>query len=107
MGFLDLGVYVIPVIWGICLCMGFIIKKWIKDVDNKFIPTIACILGVILALWDNSWVVTDEVLLTGMASGLASTGSYEMVKQFIGKFIGKNNNILDYNNDTESEDDEV
>lgn len=25
----------VPVIVGICLCVGYVIKKWIKDVDNK------------------------------------------------------------------------
>ena len=31
----------LPVVVGICLCTGFIVKKWVRDVDNKYIPTIA------------------------------------------------------------------
>ena len=35
----DLGFladFMIPVIVGICLCGGYVIKKWVKDVDNTF-----------------------------------------------------------------------
>ena len=28
--------YIAPIIVGICLCVGFIIKQWVKDVDNRF-----------------------------------------------------------------------
>ena len=46
----DLGFladFMIPVIVGICLCVGYVIKKWVKDVDNKYIPTVcAIILGM-------------------------------------------------------------
>lgn len=36
-----LSEYMIPVIVGICLCVGWIVKQWVKDVDNRYIPTIA------------------------------------------------------------------
>ena len=32
-----LSEYMIPVIVGICLCVGWIVKQWIKDVDNRYI----------------------------------------------------------------------
>ena len=44
----DLGFladFMIPVIVGICLCVGHVIKKWVKDVDNKYIPTVCALLG--------------------------------------------------------------
>ena len=40
---LDLGFlsdFIAPVIVGICLCTGALVKGYIKDVDNKYIPTI-------------------------------------------------------------------
>ena len=43
----DLGFlteFMVPVIVGICLCVGYVVKKWIKDVDNKYIPTICAVL---------------------------------------------------------------
>lgn len=75
--------YMVPVIVGICLCVGYVIKKWVKDVDNKYIPTMCAILGVILALWISGWKVTPAVLLSGLVSGLASTGLHQMFKQLI------------------------
>ena len=57
-----LSEYMIPVIVGICLCVGWIVKQWIKDVDNRYIPTICAALGVALACWMNwphwAWVMT-------------------------------------------------
>lgn len=82
----DLGFlteYTIPVIVGICLCVGFVIKKWIKDVDNKWIPTICALLGVFLAIWINGWTITAPILLSGIFSGLASTGFHQLLKQLI------------------------
>ena len=31
--------YAVAVIVGICLITGYIAKKWVKDLDNKYIPT--------------------------------------------------------------------
>ena len=77
--------FMMPVVLGICLCVGFVVKKWIKDVDNKFIPTIVAVLGIVLSMWINSWHITPEVVLSGLISGLASTGMYELFAQFIEK----------------------
>lgn len=79
---MDLTTYAVPVIMAICWCIGFIVKKWIKDVDNKFIPTIVAILGVLLNVWMNGWLFTPEIILGGLASGLASTGINELVTQY-------------------------
>lgn len=76
--------YMIPVIVGLCLCVGYIFKHWIKDVDNKIIPTVCAVLGVAVAIWINGWnEITPEVILSGLFSGLASTGLHQMVKQYI------------------------
>lgn len=80
-----LNEYMLPVVLGICLCIGYVIKKWIKDVDNKFIPTIVAILGIIVAAWISEWVITPQVILSGMVSGLASTGMHQLFKQFLEK----------------------
>ena len=55
----------IPVIVGICLCVGYVIKKWVKDVDNKYIPTVCALLGVILSIWISGWNVSPAVILSG------------------------------------------
>ena len=71
----DLGFlteFMVPVIVGICLCVGYVIKKWIKDVDNKWIPTVCAVLGVILAIWMNGWSVSPSIILSGLFSGFTS-----------------------------------
>lgn len=78
-----LNTYMMPIVVGICLCLGYVIKKWIKDVDNKYIPTLVAVVGIILALWINTWQLTPEVILSGLVSGLASTGMHQLFKQYI------------------------
>ena len=77
--------YFAPVIVGLCLCVGFVVKKWVADVDNRFIPTICAVLGVALAIWINFPIVTPEVVLTGLFSGLAATGLFEAFRNLIEK----------------------
>lgn len=75
--------FIVPIIVGICLCVGYILKNIVStDKVNKYIPLIMGVLGVIL----NCWIclkVTPEVLLGGLFSGLASTGLYEAFKNLI------------------------
>lgn len=77
--------YMTPVIIGICLCIGYIVKHWLKDVDNKIIPTLCAVLGVALAAWIHWPAITPEVILTGLASGLAATGLHQAVYQYFNK----------------------
>jgi len=80
-----LNEFMLPVVLGICLCMGYVIKQWIKDVDNKYIPTICVVLGIFLAVWINGWIVTPQVILSGAVSGLSSTGLHQLFKQYLEK----------------------
>lgn len=77
--------YMLPVVMGICLIVGYVVKQWIKDVDNKYIPLIVTVLGAFLAVWFNKWSLTPEILLSGMISGISSTGLHQLFKQFINK----------------------
>lgn len=73
------------VIFGICLCVGFILKNAVTtDKINKYIPLIMASLGVVLAFWMKQ-AMTPEILLMGLFSGLASTGAYELFKNLIEK----------------------
>ncbi len=74
----------VPIIVVACLIVGYIVKKWIKDVDNKYIPTIVCILGAILGCLVNN-VITVDVIVAGAASGLASTGLHQAYRNLIEK----------------------
>lgn len=72
----------IPLVIAGCLILGYIAKKWIRDVDNKYIPTIVCIAGGILACLVNR-EITVSTIIAGCISGLASTGLHQIFKQLM------------------------
>lgn len=74
----------VPIIVIACLIVGYIAKKWIKDVDNKYIPTIVCVLGAILGCITTQTINVD-VIVAGAVSGLASTGLHQTYKNLIEK----------------------
>lgn len=77
-----LSSYTIPVIVGICLIAGYIAKKWVKDLDNKYIPTLVALLGAALNIW-MAGTISPDIILAGAFSGLASTGLHQVFKQLI------------------------
>lgn len=86
MDFGFLSDYLVILVIGICACAGYMLKNLIPtDKINKYIPLIMGTLGIVLNLWVNSWTVSPEIILGGMASGLASTGSYELIKNLFMK----------------------
>ena len=72
-----------PLILINCLCVGYIVKKWIKDVDNRLIPTIVALFGLALAVASNWGSLTIALAVGGALSGLASTGLHQMFAQWI------------------------
>ena len=66
-----------------CLIVGYIIKKWINDVDNKYIPTIVTVFGMVLNLAVSG--VSVESAIFGAFMGLSSTGLHQAFKQYIDK----------------------
>lgn len=78
--------YIVLLVVGICLCVGYVIKHVVpSDGVNRFIPLIMAVLGVLINTWLNGWMITPEVLLGGLASGLASTGMHQLFTQFINR----------------------
>ena len=78
--------YLVLIVVGICLCIGYVIKHLIpSDKVNRFIPLIMAVLGVFVNAWLNGFLFTPEILLGGLVSGLASTGMHQLFKQFIKK----------------------
>ena len=85
-GFLNAAI--IPVIVGICTIVGYIVKTWVPDDrTHDFIPTMVCILGLVLAIVNavaGGQAISLDVVFAGMASGLASTGLWEMLTHWVG-----------------------
>ena len=80
-----LNQYIIIAIVATCLAVGFIIKNSLDFIPNKYIPLAMAILGVVLNVWMNTGAFTPEILLGGLASGLASTGAFELGKNLKGE----------------------
>lgn len=77
--------YINTINLGICLCVGFVIKESMAFIPNKYIPLIMLILGSVIAILTNIPNITSDIILSGMLSGLASTGLYELFKNLIKK----------------------
>ena len=78
--------YIVLIVVGICLCIGYILKNVVTtEKVNRFIPLEMGLLGIALNVWVNAFTFTPEVLLGGLFSGLASTGLYELFKNLINR----------------------
>lgn len=100
--------YLIPIITIGCLCVGFVLKKWMPA-DDKYIPTILLVLGAISGAL--LFGLSYEGIVKGMLSGLASVGLHQAFHQFIKDDLSEievdEMDALDYEDgDEEGEDDE-
>ncbi len=76
--------YIVVVVMAICFAVGYLIKHTLDFIPNKYIPLILGVLGVVMNVWLNAWILTPQVLLGGLASGLASTGAFEGIRNLFG-----------------------
>lgn len=76
-----LTAYLDFVIVGICIVIGLLVKHC-TPLENKYIPLIVAVAGLLIAVWSH-WGegITPVVLLGGLFSGLASTGFHQVFKQ--------------------------
>jgi hypothetical protein len=69
---------IMPIITAACLCIGFVMKKWMPT-DDKWIPTVLLVLGAISGAI--LFGVDYEGIVKGMVSGLAAVGLHQVFKQ--------------------------
>lgn len=71
---------IMPIITAACLCIGYVMKKWLPT-DDKWIPTVLLILGALsgLILFGADY----EGIVKGMVSGLAAVGLHQVFKQHL------------------------
>lgn len=67
-----------------CLAIGYIIKTSIPKIPNRYIPLIMGIVGMLVAIV-NAQSYDFNVILSGLITGLASTGLYEAYRNLINK----------------------
>ena len=70
----------IPVITAACLCIGYVMKKWLPT-DDKWIPTVLLIIGAISGFI--MFGADFEGIVKGMVSGLAAVGLHQAFKQHL------------------------
>ena len=79
-----LNAFVNPVVVCFCLTVGYVIKHLLPNVSNRVIPAVVVVVGIIVSLWINQWmVVTPDIIISGALSGLVSTGMHQFFSQWI------------------------
>lgn len=74
--------YYIPIVLVACLIVGYVIKKSLDFIPNKYIPLILAILGAVLGCVANT-SITLETIVYGAFTGLASTGLHQAFTRII------------------------
>lgn len=81
-----LQTFVIPTTVVVCGTLGYIVSHYMS-LDNKHIPAIMAVTGVIINILIGGYVGFTETIVTGMISGLASTGVHQLFAKY---FKGEN-----------------
>lgn len=71
---------IMPVITAACLCIGYVMKKWLPT-DDKWIPTVLFFVGALSGLL--LFGVDYEGVVKGMVSGLAAVGLHQTLHQHL------------------------
>ena len=97
--------YLIPIITIGCMCIGYVMKKWLPT-DDKWIPTVLLIVGAISGAI--LFGLDYAGIVKGALSGLASIGLHQVFYQFEkNKIIPINIDGMTYIDDEEIETEEV
>lgn len=71
--------YFIVITVAFCFLAGSFIKNG-TGIDNKYIPAIVGILGLLFNIWVHNFAITPEIIVSGLASGWASVGLFEVTQ---------------------------
>lgn len=71
---------IMPIITAGCLCIGYVMKKWLPS-DDKWIPTVLLVLGAVSGLI--LFGLDYEGVVKGMVSGLAAVGLHQAFHQHL------------------------
>lgn len=79
-----LNEFIVIITLTFCLGIGYVIKTSLDFIPNKYIPLIIGIIGIVFNCFVDG-VVNPIVIVSGLVSGLASTGMYELFRNLIEK----------------------
>lgn len=68
-----------PVAAAIAYGAATLYKKTFPKAPKRFIPIGCAVVGMLIVLWAKGWALSPEIILTGIASGLAATGAHQAV----------------------------
>lgn len=74
---------IMPLALAGCLVVGYLVKNFMPN-DNKWIPLIVTVVGILIACW-SAKSVEAQTIIAGAVTGLASTGLHQAFKQLINK----------------------
>ena len=70
-----------------CFIIGFIIKRYIPQIDNRYIPLVMTILGVVgncIYAYTSNNPIDFNTIVQGAFSGLSSTGLHQLISKSTG-----------------------
>lgn len=89
-----LNEYINIIVLAFCLGLGYIIKNSLDFIPNKYIPLIMGIVGIIANVINVGFAnITLSTVTTGLITGLASTGAFELVKELFTNKEDKNTEV--------------
>lgn len=72
----------VPIVLVACLVIGYIIKKSLDMIPNKYIPLILAAAGAFISCVAGSGLTLDNVVY-GAVTGLASTGMHQAFTRLV------------------------
>lgn len=72
----------VPIVLVACLVIGYIIKKSLDIIPNKYIPMILAVAGAFISCVAGGGLTLDNVVY-GAVTGLASTGMHQAFMRII------------------------
>lgn len=72
----------VPIVLVACLVIGYIIKKSLDIIPNKYIPMILAVAGAFISCVAGSGLTLDNVVY-GAVTGLASTGMHQAFTRLV------------------------
>ena len=76
--------FIVAITLAFCVGIGYMIKTSLDFIPNKYIPLIMGGIGIVFNAYVNT-SLAPTIIVGGLVTGLASTGCYELFRNFIGK----------------------
>jgi hypothetical protein len=80
-----LAEYTAPITAAIVFALVQVTKGIIPEQGRRYIPIACAVIGLVFAMWGAGWSIAPDVILTGLASGLAATGLHQAGTQLSDK----------------------